>query len=164
MIGKVITCRNATLYPGMLTRGKEYTVLDIDDEKNVFKLKCDNGRTRLFPMSDFDIEGKPVPFLINWKFDDDPEETKSEDFLCWVEVTFVLSDKSRRWCKFYTPDLLYRVLNQPHVNPPGFFMNKFIAVRSLEFEDVDKVLKYLDENDELIEASLPYSSDKEEEE
>jgi len=43
-------------------------------------------------------------------------------------------------------------------------VNQFIAVRSLEFEDVEKVLKYLDNNEKLIEASLLYSSDKEEEE
>ena len=155
MMLNVVTCKDATTYPEMLTRGKEYKIVEIDSNKGVIKLVCDNGRTRKFPLHYFDLEGKPIPMLVRWEFDDTPEESKSEEFISWVEVTFELNTGEKRWCKLFTPELLRKVLNQSGEIIPGFFLDKYIAVRSLEYDDVDKVLRYLDESNELISASLP---------
>jgi hypothetical protein len=152
MVNKVITCRNATSYRGMLTRGKEYKVLDADYSKNCTKIVCDNGKTRLFPFDCFDLEGRYVPMLVSWSFDDNIEEVKRDDFLTWVEVTINLSDGTKRWCKLFTPELLLRILSLP--NTSGIYHPNIIVVRSLNFSDVDRMLKEMDENDELIEASI----------
>ena len=160
MIGKEITCVNATLYEGMLTRGKVYEVLQFDELKDCVKLVCDNGRTRLFKCSCFDFDGKPVPILTEWSFDDDPIKADSEDYLTWVEVSFKLSTGQRMWCKLNTPNGLQKCLSQPHINPTGVYIPHLIIVRSYNREDVDNMLKWLDENNELVGASIAYGDDE----
>lgn len=81
MVVNDITCINATLYKGMLTRGKSYKVIEIDESKDCVKLVCDNGRTRLFDCGCFDFEGKPVPMLIEWNYDDDPIKAEYQPLL-----------------------------------------------------------------------------------
>jgi len=151
MTNKVITCRNATSYRGMLTRAKKYMVLDIDYNKSCVKILCDNGKTRLFPLEFFDLDGNDVPMLVNWSFDDNIEDVKREDFLTWVEVTIELSDGTKRWCKLFTTEIISKILSLP--NNFGIYYPNIIIVKSFDYNDVDKMLKEMDENDELIGAS-----------
>lgn len=157
MVFNDITCINATFYKGMLTRGRTYRIIEIDESKNCVKLVCDNGRTRLFDSGCFDFEGKPVPMLIEWNYDDDPiKAEKDDEFLSWVEVSFKLSTGEKRWCKLITPSGLQRILNLPNSNPAGIYIPHLIIVKSYSSDDVDNMLKWMDENNELISASIPY--------
>lgn len=67
------------------------------------------------------------------------------------------TDGSKRWSILYTPERLLNNLSRPNVDPPGLHMQQLIVVRSYEVSDVDRVLRVLDEEDELIEASRTYT-------
>ncbi len=151
MTNRVITCRNATSYTEMLTRGKKYMVLDIDHNKSCVKIVGDNGKTRLFPLGSFDLDGNDVPMLVSWSFDDNIEEVKREDFLTWVEVTIEMSNGTKRWCKLLTAELISKILSLP--SNFGIYYPNMIIVKSFNYNDVDSMLKEMDENDELIGAS-----------
>ncbi len=152
-MGQMITCTRASTYPSALTRGKAYELLAEDADKGKVRIRGDNGRTRWYPASYFDLEGRPVPMLTGWKFDDPIDD--DDEATSWVEVSFNLSDGTRRWSMLFTPDRLKRGLEQPNIDPPGFHAPHLIVVRSLDPADVDRTLRYLDEQHELLEASLP---------
>lgn len=160
MISSEVTCKIANSYPCVLTRGKKYKVIDVNEDKTLIRIVSDNGRRRWFSYYDFDLEGKEIHMLIDWKFDDNIELVERDDYLTWVKVSFNLSDYTKRWCKLLTPKLLSKILNQPNVNFPGMHIPNIILVRSFEIQDVDKVLKDLDDNNELIEASLEFKMDE----
>ena len=159
MISSEVTCKISYLHPGMLTRGKKYKVIDINEDKALIRIVADNGRTRWFSSYKFNLEGKEIPMLIDWKFDDNIEQVKRDDYLTWVEVSFNLSDGTKRWCKLLTPELLSKILNQPNINSPGWYIPNVILVRSFDIQDVDTVLKELDEDDNLIDASIELKVD-----
>jgi hypothetical protein len=159
MISNEVTCKIANSYPSMLTRGKKYKVVDINENKSLVRIVCDNGRTRWFSYNYFDLEGKEIPMLIDWMFDDEVEQVERDDYLTWVEVSFHLSDGTKRWCKLITPELLSKILNQTNINPPGWYIPNIILVRSFEIQDVERVLRDIDDNGKLIEASLEMKID-----
>ncbi|MGE5370594.1 MAG: hypothetical protein ACM3QZ_01260 [Solirubrobacterales bacterium] len=152
------TCRTAGVYSEALVRGNTYEILDEDQEKGQVKVKGENGRTRWFSAGCFDFECKPVPALVDWTFDDHVSEDDDGTDPNWIEVSFDLSDGSRRWCILYTPERLLSSLGRPDLDPPGLHIPHMIIVRSYRREDVERTLRYLDEEDRLIGASRELNS------
>ncbi|MGE5396631.1 MAG: hypothetical protein ACM3MK_03720 [Chitinophagales bacterium] len=146
-------CRKTSGFADALIRGNTYEILAEDLEKSQVKVKGENARARWFPAYCFDFNCRPVPMLVDWRFDDPVSENDDGTDPNWVEVSFTLSDGSRRWLILYTPERLLSSLRRPDIDPPGLFIPHMVIVRSLEKEDVERTLCYLDEEDELIEAS-----------
>ncbi|PGY07109.1 hypothetical protein [Bacillus sp. AFS031507] len=146
-------CRTAGVYSDSLTRGKAYQVIDINNDNEMVRIKCENGRLRWFPLSLFNVNGEDIIDLISWKFDDevskDPNETN------WIEISMKMSDGSERWCILYTPERLRNLLQQPNLYPTGLHIKHMIVVKSYDVEDIQSVLDYLNQKDELIGATLP---------
>lgn len=150
---KKATCRTASIYTEALTRGNIYEILAEDVEKGKVKVKGDNGRTRWFSTACFDLKCNPVPVMIDWQFDDPVSENDDGTDPNWVEISFRLSDGSRRWCIVYTPERLARSLQRPDIDPPGMYIPHMIIARSYRKDDIERILRYLDDEDELIGAS-----------
>jgi hypothetical protein len=148
-MGTLITCLSIGSYRGALTRGRQYEMLGESATGNV-KVCGDNGRTRWYSKILFDLAGGPAPVLVNWQFD----YPIVNEFQDETDVSFTLDDGTRRWCWFITPAHLAARLNQPYAEP-GIQSAHMIVVRSLAPEVVGAMLRHLDEQGELIAASLP---------
>ncbi|SFD62940.1 hypothetical protein SAMN05216378_0728 [Paenibacillus catalpae] len=93
--------------------------------------------------------------LLNWKFDDDPNGSSEE--WNWVEVTMTFEDGSERWSILYTPERLKNNLSRNDLDPPGLFIQHMIIVRSYDEVDIERTLRYLENENELFSASKPLS-------
>ncbi|WP_166246570.1 hypothetical protein [Paenibacillus turpanensis] len=91
------------------------------------------------------------PRLVSWRLDD--EIGNDENEWNWIEITICFSDGTKRWSIIYTPQRLHNNLSRKNIDPPGMHIKHMIIVRRYDVEDIDRVLKALDEEDELIEAS-----------
>lgn len=91
------------MYSRSLTRGKKYQTLATDEAKQQYRVRGDNDRIRWFPAYCFDSGGPDTPVLRNIYFDDSATELQTS---VGVEVTMELSDGTRRWCVFMTPEAL----------------------------------------------------------
>jgi hypothetical protein len=154
-MGTLITCLSIGSYRGALTRGRQYEMLGESATGNV-KVRGDNGRTRWYSKHLFDLTGNPAPVLVDWQFDH-PHEIINE-FQSAADVSFTLDDGTERWCWFITPAHLAAQLNQPYAEP-GMQGVHLIFVRSLAPAVVEAMLRHLDEQGELIAASLPVLPD-----
>ncbi|WHY69671.1 hypothetical protein [Neobacillus sp. SuZ13] len=153
MINKNIVCRTPGVYSEGITRGKSYQVIDINADEDMVRLKCDNGRLKWFPLSHFNVNSEGVIDLISWKFDDEVSNDPNE--INWIEISMKMSDGSERWCILYTPERLRNLLQQPNIYPTGLHIKHMIVVKSYNIEDKQSVLDYLNQEDELIGATLP---------
>ncbi|RAP77236.1 hypothetical protein [Paenibacillus montanisoli] len=91
--------------------------------------------------------------LLKWKFDDEP--AGSSDEWNWVEITMSFEDGSERWSILYTPERLKNNLSRKDIDPPGLFIPHMIIVRSYDVVDIERTLRYLENENELITASKP---------
>lgn len=89
--------------------------------------------------------------LLNWKFDDEVQGTPDE--WNWVEITLTFVDGSKRWSILYTPERLHNNLSRPNIDPPGLHIPHLIIVRSYEIDDIEKMLRYLESEGDLLSAS-----------
>ena len=97
-----MVCVSVSVFRDALTRGKQYDVLAIDEDKRKIRITGDNGRTRWFPSYCLDQSNRSVPTLETFHLDD--PITTNEDRA--IEVTVQLSNGERRWCIFATPSAL----------------------------------------------------------
>jgi hypothetical protein len=140
------------VYGDALTRGKQYAVIAIDDEKRQVRIKGDNGRTRWFPAYCFYQRDRQVPTLITFHIDDPimPDEDLP------IEVTVELSNGDRRWCIFTTPSALASCGNWiegTHV--PFHYGNRHIIIaRELSEDFIRRMLHQIDSQGELVECTL----------
>jgi hypothetical protein len=155
----LITCLSIGSYRGALTRGRRYEMLGESENGRNVKVRGDNGRSRLYSTVLFDLQGGPAPVLVDWRFD----EKALNEFQDAVDVSFSLDDGTRRWCFFVTPAQLAVLLGQPYAMP-GIQATQMIVVRSLAPHVIEAMLRHLDEQGELISASLPITSDEDVEE
>lgn len=146
----MVTCLAVGVYTDALTRGRRYEVLAERGDGSV-RLRGDNGRVRWFPGDLFDHAGGDAPTLVRWWFVDDHRVPAGGDG--WEEVGFELSDGSKRWCSVATPGHLAELLAEP-LNA-GIWAPTMVVVRRLEREVVEAVLRHLDRQGELLEASRP---------
>lgn len=153
MKNKNLICRTSGVYSDELTRGKLYKVIDMNNDKEMVRMKCDNGRLRWFPLFHFNVNSECILDLISWTFDDEVSNDPNESN--WIEINLKMSDGSERWCILYTPERLKNCLQQPNINPKGLHIKHMIIVKSYNVEDIQSVLDYLNQEDELIGATLP---------
>ena len=107
-----ITCISVGVYKNALTRGRRYDLLAHDEQKRKVRVRGDNNRTRWFLAGSFDLSGGPAPTLVEWRFDDPVQNALNgrDETNNWVEVSFELSDGTKRWCSLTTPDYLKQLL------------------------------------------------------
>jgi hypothetical protein len=101
-------------------------------------------------MGCFDLEGGEAPTLVKWQFDDEVRDEVND----WVDVSFELSDGERRWCNLVTPHRMIEYFEQPDADP-GLHCSNLIVVPDLSTTRVERMLHHLDDQGELIGASLP---------
>lgn len=161
MIGKMITCRSAIMYEGMLTSKKQYKVLDIDKEKNCVKLLCDNGRTRLFSTYCFEFEGVSVGTLISGKYGN----SISGKYTIWIEAeeraegewdinndntdVIVTFENGSRWvASFFTYSNIEKLTQNNKktgecMNGKYFWSSDMILIDEVSRKCIEEVVKYL---------------------
>lgn len=158
-MGQKVTCVSVGTDPEALTRGQGYEVVALDEEKGRVRIHGDDGRTGWFPLDWFDLEGRPTPTLVRWWFADAVQD-ETRDL---VDVSFELSDGTLRWCWMGTPDYLKWLLEE-RSDPaqwaaawePAVWGPHLIVVRRLTQEEVDWVLRHIDQQGELAAISLPF--------
>lgn len=125
-------------------------------------MRADNGRSRWFSDSLFDLDGGAVPLLTAWRFDNPvvDELNGRDETNNWVDIRLKFDNGTERWCQMATPDYLKRTLDN---NPeePMFYARNLIIVRDLATETVEQVLGYMDRQDELITFSLSLEAPEE---
>ncbi|KKD52992.1 MULTISPECIES: hypothetical protein [Paenibacillus] len=144
MDGRIITCRSIGVYDHALTRGNKYIVKNEDGDK--YRI-IGNHEKGVWISKAYFIEGNiEMPYLETWKFDDDPKEFDL------VEVTLTFSDGSERWSLVTTPQKLVNHFKKEK-ELPGFNIKHLIIMKTMNHDNIEKTLKYLEANDELTEAS-----------
>lgn len=142
----LVTCVRLRGHGHNLAVGQSYEVVEEDEDKDLVRIRLPDGRMRRFPRLCFDL----VPALVGWKFDD---EIKDEVHQPWCpEVTFTLTDGTRRRCILATPQFLIQYL-EPPLAQPGFWASNLVVVRNYTVGVVGEALRALDEQGELIAAS-----------
>lgn len=147
-----MVCVSESVYRDALTRGKQYTVLAIDDEKRQVRIKGDNGRTRWFSAYCFDQSHRSVPTLATFHLDDpiSPHEDRT------IEVTVELTNGERRWCFFATPPALASCGHWIEgTQVPFHYDNRHIIIaRELSEDLIGRMLRYIDSQGALVECTL----------
>jgi hypothetical protein len=177
--GTAITCIAVGTHGAALTRGRQYTLLVHDPEREAVYIEGDGGRFRWFPQSLFDPTGAQVRVLRAFVLDD-PISDPRED--C-IQVTVELSDGQRRACFFATPrwiadhldlhtepklvrqgnlrlgqiTLLARWLQSADGSPVGMInLPNLIILSRLTPETVERALRHMDQQDELLASTAVY--------
>jgi hypothetical protein len=144
MEGTIITCMSIGVYAHALTRGNKYIVKKEDRDK--YRIIGNHGKAVWISKAHF-IEGNiEVPYLEKWKFDDDPKEFDL------VEVTLTFSNGNERWSLVTTPQKLVNHFEK-EMEIPGLNIKHLIIAKTMDHDDIEKILKYLEANNELTEAS-----------
>ncbi|MHA6534603.1 hypothetical protein [Paenibacillus sp. BAC0078] len=147
MDDQIIRCTNIGVYEHTLTRGKDYEVVDAVEDK--YRIVGDHGRRVWISKDYFSTSNESVLIMQNWYFDDDIESNR------FVEVTLSFSDGSKRWCNLTTPEKLVEHFNNEFMDPPSIHMKHLIIMKTLNTEVVEQTLKYLDNQNELIDITIP---------
>ncbi|MNN38149.1 hypothetical protein D3C81_1521320 [compost metagenome] len=144
-VERFVTCIGVGVYQHALIRGKHYEIIEESIDK--YRIKGNHGR-RIWISKGYFNEGiEVVSVMESWKFDD---ELDSFDL---IEATISFSDQSKRWCLITTPQRLAKHFEQPNLDPPGCNIRHLIIVKTMNKEDIDRTLKYLDDQGELKEAT-----------
>ena len=153
----LVTCVRVKGHDRNLTHGQQYEVVEEDEDKDLVRIRLPDGRLRRFPRLCFDL----VPALVAWRFDD---EIEGEVHQGWCpEVTFTLTDGTRRWCILATTQFLIQYLGPP-LPQPGFWASNLVVVGGYTTKAVEDALRHLDEQGELIAASKLIEAHEAEEE
>jgi len=147
------TCINESVYSDALTRGKRYSIVEINSDKEQVRAVGDHNRTRWFPLYCFDLENKPVPMLLFYSIEDDLQVDAC------VEVNIKLSTGALRWCWFCTPTAFQTNGDMvPDTDIRFHYGNQHtIIVTELSYEVIDYILKYMDSRNKLLDCTLPFS-------
>src|SRR5688572_26512507 len=111
-----VFCINVATFAGALTRGKQYTVLEKDDEKMQLKIKGDNDHVRWYPSYCFTKNNEDLIKIKTIIFDD----KIGNPYFDSIEITLVMIQgvkEIRRWCYFMTPSYIYKMFNDPELVP-----------------------------------------------
>ncbi|MNW57945.1 hypothetical protein D3C74_357830 [compost metagenome] len=142
-----IKCTSIGVYEHALTRGKVYEV--VDEDENKFRILGDHGRRVWISKYNFVSIEESVLIMKTWQFDDDIDKYEL------IEVTITFDDDSKRWCVITTPQKIVEYFDNELMNPPGINMKHLIIMKTTRTEDVEKMLKHLDNQNELIEVTKP---------
>jgi len=149
---KSVICDCIGPYSGALTRGKEYVVLEENDEKEQIRIVGDNNRIRWFQKDYFVPYGNSVPVLVKWKFDDEIIDS-SEKSLEHIEVTFTFSDGQKRWCSICTKQGLNDYVER-NMDWNVLLIENQIIVKDFSYEIVNRAFFDLDQQNNLLNVSL----------
>ncbi|WPQ59402.1 hypothetical protein [Paenibacillus polymyxa] len=70
-------------------------------------------------------------------------------------MTLTFSDGSKRWSLVTTPRKLLNYFKK-EMEIPGLNIKHLIIAKTIDHDDIEKILKYLEANDELTEASKAF--------
>ncbi|MGC5323904.1 hypothetical protein [Brevibacillus sp. SYSU BS000544] len=150
-MSKIVICNSVGNYTKALTRGKEYEVLEVDEEKQQIKIIGDNKRTRWYKDYCFVPYGNSVPIMVDWKFDDVIRDS-SEKSLQHPEITVSFSNGQKRWCTICTKAGLIDYI-QRNMDLPVLLIESQIIVKNFSNEVVHDALVELDQQNQLIQAT-----------
>ena len=143
----VVTCVCVNVYRDDLMRGQKYEVVEENLERCQVRVKGGNGRLRWFPSKCFDFGNQPVLTLTDWQFDIEIDGNSQ----AWIpEIKVAFSDGSQRFCLVATPQTIVHLLVGL---TPYFWDSHLIIVPNYAPEIVDKALRDLDAQGNLLEAS-----------
>jgi hypothetical protein len=145
-----VTCICESVYSNNLSRGKRYLVTDIDWIKQQVRIKG-NLRTRWYPVYCFDFDNRPVITIQSYTIDDpirDPSKAA-------IEVTITFTSGEQRFCLFMTPSALAESGDWMPETNLHYGSKHLIICNQITAENIDKVLHYIDSQNELIECSIP---------
>lgn len=148
MTSEIVVCNDIGPYLEALTRGNEYEVIAEDEEKEQFKIKGDNNRSRWFKKYYFVSSGISVPVIVSWKFDDSVEDS-SANSLEHIEISILFNDGQTRWCSICTKSGLMDYLER-NMDGNVYLIENQIIVRSFSYESVNDALNDLDQHNQLI--------------
>ncbi|MFF2015900.1 hypothetical protein [Paenibacillus sp. NPDC058177] len=149
-------CSSIGNYEHALTKGKKYKILD--EKEEMIRIVGDHGRRVWINKYYFYFNDEEVLILTDWKFDDDVETLE------FIEITLTFNDRVKRWCIITTPDKLkqhFARLAAPEL--PGIHIGHMIIVQRIDVDTVNGFLRQMDNQDELLKASLPLGEGSEDE-
>lgn len=149
-----LLCVVEGVYEHALTRGRRYKLIDVDHDKQQYRIRGDNGRVRWYPEYCFDEADRSLLELVDFQID---ERTVSPDGkLIEAEVTVELSNGERRWCLFLTPAALERFGEWLEmINGRFLYDNRhLIFAQDLSEEAIGMMLDFLDREDHLLECTI----------
>lgn len=146
MSQKLVTCTKVGVYGHAITKGKLYEVVAENNDKVRI---IGNQKRRVWIAKYYFTDGiVEIPILQSWKFDDE-----LDDFYL-IEVTLTFDNGMKRWCLVTTPERLMKYFEQPNLDPPGCNIQHLIIVKTMNGEDIERTLKYLDEQGEIEKATI----------
>jgi hypothetical protein len=92
--------------------------------------------------------------MSSWKFDDLIESYN------FIEITITFDDGSSRWCLLTTPIKLLEHFKNETVEPPGINMRHLFIMKTLDINDIEKTLRHLDKQGDLLDSTIPLSEDQ----
>lgn len=144
MTKSIVTCCSVGVYGHALKRGNQYIVNNESDDK--YRITGNHGRLVWIAKAYF-IEGNiTLPYLKEWKVEDNPVE------LDFIEVDLIFSDGSKRWCLITTPSKLADYFEK-QMDRLGFNIRHLLILKEINYEAIEKTLRYLEAQDELTDAS-----------
>ncbi|MFC3750725.1 hypothetical protein [Paenibacillus sp. GCM10012306] len=149
-------CSSIGNYENALTKGKKYEILAEKEEK--IRIVGDHGRSVWIDKYYFNFTDEEVHILTDWKFDDDLETME------FIEITLTFNDRVKRWCIITTPDKLKQhFARQAALELPGIHIGHLIIVQTIDVDTVNAFLREMDDQGELLNASLPLDEVSEDE-
>ena len=155
---KEATCISEAVYSHALTRGKRYDLHEIDRRKQQVRIEGDHKRFLWIPMYCFDFDNQPVVQMMLYCIDD-PDKIQDQH-IAMTEVTIKMSTGELRWCIFATPGHLAQHGDWiPETKVRFHFsMRHTIIINEITYVLIEKVLRYIDSQGELIECTLPLAN------
>jgi hypothetical protein len=152
---ETLVCKDAATFREALTRGKSYTLLASNSEKQQVKIQGDNDRVRWYPFYCFAMDGEKLLTVKSYTIDD-----RIDDPLCdTVEVTLILSDgehETRRWCYFLTPAYASKIFEIKPMEPLISGRHGMLIPEITEAQ-IQAAVQYLEANNELEDCTVPLS-------
>jgi hypothetical protein len=147
-----VICIDVSTYRNALTRGKEYEVLERNDDKET-KVKDDLEDISWYPSYCFTSNYEDFSQIRSITIDDKIQNA----YLDAIEVTLVISQgtkETKRWCYFLTPAYVYKTFNDPReltftTGQHGIF------IPVLTEETIKNAIYHLESQNQLLEHTLP---------
>lgn len=141
---QIVTCCSVGVYEHALKRGNQYIVNNERDDK--YRITGNHGRLIWIAKAHFINGNITLPYLKEWKSEDDPMDYDL------IEVDLIFSNGSKRWCLITTPSKLINYFEeQAHLS--GFNIRHLLILKEINYEAIEKTLRYLEAHDQLTEAS-----------
>lgn len=151
---ETVVCSRVSVYGHALTRGEAYEVVETDRARRQVRVRGDHGMLRWFPSHCFARPDEPIPVMMEYTIDDAiPEGGATAP----VEVTIRFVSGERRWCIFATPRALAGCGDWIDGTRLRFHARNrhLILAEQVNGDLIDRILRHLDEQGDLVECTLP---------